>query len=191
MTWMPFAGYVKEGALLSINKRFVLFLSVAVGISVIMLIAMMSWVIKVSPAINQAVDSTTDNISDQFIAMGYTNDSWNLVRPDPDGNQDSKVKIIFSNNGSLENVTCETAYINTRSAMAVYTDIEASVKIMGDTLGTQKDAVIKAIEDIRNNQSVRAGGDLENGYWNIVSSTFNDNQGGKLRYICFTARKSY
>lgn len=191
MTWVLFAIYVKGGDPLSISKRFVLFLSIMVGISVIMLITMMSLVIKVSPAINESIDSTTANISNQFIAMGYTDDSWSLVRPDPLGNQASRVKLTFSNKGALEKVTCDTAYINTQSTNDVYSDIEKSIEIMGKTLEASKEEIIKAIEDIRRGGSVHMGGDLENGGWGISSSTYNDKQGGKLRYISFSAWAKY
>lgn len=176
---------------MSISKRFVLFFSLVVAISVISLIAMMSWVIKVSPAINESVDSTTADISNQFIAMGYADDSWNLVRPDPHGHQDSRVKLTFTNKGALEKVTCDTAYINTRSTDDVYSDIEKSVEIMGKTLEPSKAEIIKAIEDIRAGGSVNMGGDLENGGWGIGSSTYNDKQGEKLRYISFSAWAKY
>lgn len=191
MIWTPFASCVKGGVPLSIYKRFALYLSIISGISVILLIAMISWVVKVSPAINAATDATTETIASQFIAMGYIDDSWSLSRPDPYGNRKSEVKLTFSNKGILEKVTCDTAYVNTNSVADIYADIQKSVEIMGGALDTQKADIIKAIEDIRAGGSVHAGGDLENGGWGVGSNTYDDKQGGKLRYVCFSAWMKY
>lgn len=191
MTWTPFADCVKEGALLSISKRFALFLSISVVFSLILLTITMSNVINVSPAINSSIDTTTDSIYSQFTAMGYVDDSWNLVRDDPYGNERSYVKLTFSHKGALEKITCDTAYINTVSTAEIYSDMKKSVEIMGASLDPQKEEVIKAIEAIRAGGSVHTGGDLENGGWGVGSSTYDDKQGGKLRYISFSAWAKY
>lgn len=176
---------------MSIAKRFFVFISGEIIITLIAAILIVSWMTKESPAVLEAQESAEAEIVSQFTALGYEEGYTGLIRYDPLDNMDSRVDISFYNYGALERIRCESAYINTQSANSIYSDMEAVIKIMGGSLESDKEEVMKAIGKMIDGQSARTDGKLNHISWEIESSTFDDKQGGKLRYICFSAQAAY
>lgn len=178
---------------MSITKRFLLYISIWVLVSVAVLIAVFAKALEVSPGINLAIDASVSKLSAHFHEMGYENSVLgdDLRRPDPLGNSPSVVNFTYKAKGQLEKVDCDSAYINTKSPSAIYADMEKTVQVMNDSLESEKETVMEAINTVCNGGSVHVSGKLKDGGWSIGSSTYNDDNGGKVRYVDFGAWVSY
>lgn len=126
---------------MSIGKRFFVFLFVECFIAVAMFVAIMTATLRESPALVQKTDAMRAEIVAHFTALGYEEDYYKWIRTDPLGNVDSRMGLSFNVHGNLESISCEAGYINTQSADAIYSDMEATVRAMGDSLDSQKNDI--------------------------------------------------
>lgn len=178
---------------MSITKRFSIYMTIELIISILLYVGIMAWVIAESPAAVQTENVFKSYITSPFIALGYEQGDrkGELIRADPLDHLPSRVHYQLDPYGELERVDCEAAYVNTQPASEIYADMEAVMQALGGSLDSQKEEVVKVINEIKNDQSSRTSGTIGTITWGISSSTYKDGKGGQIRYLCFGATAKY
>lgn len=177
---------------MSIGKRFFIFLFIEFLIAVAIAVAIIVTTLRESSELLNRTDAMRAEIVAHFTVRGYEENGYSRwIWTDSLDNVDSRMGISFYSRGELENIRCETGYINTQSANSIYTDMEATVQAVGGSLDSQKDDIMRVIDEIRSDKFSYLGGNADNIGWWIESNTYSDGQGGKVWYVCFTANAEF